>query len=144
MFRLSLSTFRERWPLFIGAVLTVCLGVALVQSSLLILVSAASPDIPAGLPPEVADHLRDGYTGAITLLAMTLGLSAFLAIFIVSSTFAFTVAQRRRDLALRGSSAARSGRCGGCCCPRRWCSGWPAPGSGCRSGWPRCGSSPGC
>lgn len=100
MFRLSLSTFRERWPLFIGAVLTVCLGVALVQSSLLILVSAASPDIPADLPPEAADRLRDGYTGAITLLGMTLGLSVFLAIFIVSSTFAFTVAQRRRDLAL--------------------------------------------
>ena len=31
---------------------------------------------------------------------MTLGFAAFLAVFIVSSTFAFTVAQRRRDLAL--------------------------------------------
>lgn len=82
MFALSLSTFRERWQLFLGAIFTVLLGVALVQSSLLILISATA------------------YVEAITLLAMTLGIAAFLAVFIVSSTFAFTIAQRRRDLAL--------------------------------------------
>ncbi|WP_116101659.1 FtsX-like permease family protein [Amycolatopsis thermalba] len=86
MLRLSWNTFTDRWTLFLGAILTVCLGVALVQSSLLILVSAAT----AG--GEVVE--------AITLLALTLGISAFLAVFIVSSTFAFTVDQRRRDLAL--------------------------------------------
>jgi putative ABC transport system permease protein len=100
VFSLSLSTFRDRWPLFIGAILTVAMGVALVQSSLLILVSAASPHIPAGLPPLDAAQLRDIYEAGIALLGMTLGLSVFLAVFIVSSTFAFTVAQRRRDLAL--------------------------------------------
>ncbi|RBM16020.1 ABC transporter permease [Prauserella sp. PE36] len=84
MLRLSWSTFRERWQLFIGAIVTVCLGVALVQSSLLILVTAAT----------------SGLVEAIALLAITLGVSTFLAVFIVSSTFAFTVAQRRRDLAL--------------------------------------------
>ncbi|HVW40545.1 MAG TPA: FtsX-like permease family protein [Amycolatopsis sp.] len=82
MFALSLSTFRERWQLFLGAIVTVVLGVALVQSSLLVLVSGTS------------------YVEAVTLLAMTLGIAAFLAIFIVGSTFAFTIAQRRRDLAL--------------------------------------------
>ncbi|MGI6871135.1 FtsX-like permease family protein [Amycolatopsis sp. 3B14] len=86
MLRLSWNTFTDRWPLFLGAILTVCLGVALVQSSLLILVSAAT----AG--GEVVE--------AVTLLGLTLGISVFLAVFIVSSTFAFTVAQRRRDLAL--------------------------------------------
>ncbi|MEU0463693.1 FtsX-like permease family protein [Amycolatopsis sp. NPDC006131] len=86
MLRLSWNTFTDRWTLFLGAILTVCLGVALVQSSLLILVSAAT----AG--GEVVE--------AVTLLGLTLGISAFLAVFIVSSTFAFTVAQRRRDLAL--------------------------------------------
>jgi len=84
--RLSWNTFTDRWPLFLGAILTVCLGVALVQSSLLILVAAAGGD------GDVA--------GAVALLGLTLGISAFLAVFIVSSTFAFTVAQRRRDLAL--------------------------------------------
>jgi putative ABC transport system permease protein len=100
VFRLSLSTFAERWQIFVGAILTVCFGVALVQSALLILVSAAGAPIPPGLPPLVAQQLSDGYTGAITLLAMTLGFATFLAVFIVSATFAFTVAQRRRDLAL--------------------------------------------
>ncbi|ASR35168.1 hypothetical protein BAY61_09425 [Prauserella marina] len=84
MLRLSFSTFAQRWPLFVGAILTVCLGVGLVQSSLLILISAAT----------------GGYVEAITLLAITLAVSVFLAVFIVSSTFAFTVAQRRKDLAL--------------------------------------------
>ena len=82
MFALSLATFRERSQLFVGAIVTVVLGVALVQSSLLVLLSATA-------------HVE-----AITLVAMTLGIAAFLAVFIVSSTFAFTIAQRRRDLAL--------------------------------------------
>ena len=48
MFRLSLSTFRDRWPLFIGAMLSVAVGVALVESSLRILAAAATPPIPPG------------------------------------------------------------------------------------------------
>lgn len=100
MFRLSFNTFAERWPLFIGAILTVAIGVALEQSSLLILVSAASPDIPPGLDPMAEAEMRDAYVGAVSLLGITLGIAYILAIFIVSSTFAFTVAQRRRDLAL--------------------------------------------
>jgi putative ABC transport system permease protein len=100
MLRLSWSTFRERWQLFVGAIITVCLGVALVQSSLLVLIAAAVPEIPDGLPPAEESALRDGYVGAISLLSMILGLATFVAVFIVASTFAFTVAQRRRDLAL--------------------------------------------
>jgi putative ABC transport system permease protein len=98
--RLSLSTFRERWTLFVGATITVTLGVALVQSSLQILISVASPVLPPGLSDDQAAQLRAGYLVATTLLAMILGIAAFLAVFIVASTFAFTVAQRRRDLAL--------------------------------------------
>ena len=100
MLRLSWSTFTERWPLFIGAALTVCLGVALVQSSLLVLISAATLHVPAGLSASDATRFTEGASVAVTVSALTLGFSAFLAVFIVSSTFAFTVAQRRRDLAL--------------------------------------------
>ena len=100
MIRLSWATFRERWPLFVGAVVAVAVGVALVQASLLTLVSAARPTIPHGLPPDQELLLRDGYTGAVSLAGMMVGISAFVAVFIVASTFAFTVAQRRRDLAL--------------------------------------------
>ncbi|WP_432535001.1 ABC transporter permease [Kineococcus arenarius] len=37
---------------------------------------------------------------AVTVLAVTLALAAFLAVLVIASTFAFTVDQRRRDLAL--------------------------------------------
>jgi putative ABC transport system permease protein len=100
MLRMSWSTFRDRWQVFVGAIITVCLGVALVQSSLLTLVSAATAKIPPGLSSAEERALRSGYEGASALLGTTVGLAAFVAIFIVSSTFAFTVAQRRRDLAL--------------------------------------------
>ncbi|MFI0447143.1 FtsX-like permease family protein [Actinomadura sp. 6N118] len=100
MVRLSLSTFRERWPLFAGAILTVTLGVALVQSSILVLLSTGEPEIPPGVSGKEAEQIREGYVGAATLLGMAVPLAVFLAVFIVGSTFAFTVAQRRRELAL--------------------------------------------
>ncbi|MEU4645826.1 FtsX-like permease family protein, partial [Micromonospora sp. NPDC023814] len=82
MLTLSIAIFRERWQLFTGAIVTVMLGVAIVQSSLLIIASAGR------------------YGEAIAVLGLALGVSVFLAIFVVSATFAFTIAQRRRDLAL--------------------------------------------
>ena len=100
MIRLSWGTFRDRWPLFVGAIVAVAVGVALVQASLLTLISAATPSIPTGLPHDQELLLRDGYTGAVSMAGMMTGISAFVAVFIVASTFAFTVAQRRRDLAL--------------------------------------------
>ena len=60
MLRMSWSPFRDRWQVFIGAVLTVSVGVALVQSSLLILIAAATPTIPAGLSEAEATAIRDG------------------------------------------------------------------------------------
>lgn len=100
MLRLSWSTFRERWQLFLGSIVTVSIGVALVQSSLLILVTAASFDAPATLSAMARARLQHSYVTAISLVGITLALAVFLTVFIVSSTFAFTVAQRRRDLAL--------------------------------------------
>src|SRR5262245_22470744 len=97
---MSWSTFRERWQVFVGAIVTVCFDLALVQSSLLTLVSAATAKIPPGLSAAEARELSDGYAGAVSLLGITVGLAVFVAVFIVASTFAFTVAQRRRDLAL--------------------------------------------
>jgi putative ABC transport system permease protein len=96
----SWRTVRDRWQVFVGSVVTVCLGVALVQASLLTLISAATAEVPAGLTVAEDRALRTGYTFATVLLAEVLGVSAFVAVFVVSSTFAFTVAQRRRDLAL--------------------------------------------
>ena len=49
MFTMSWSTFRERWQLFVGSVLTVSVGVALVQASLLTLLAAVASATPPGL-----------------------------------------------------------------------------------------------
>ena len=100
MFEFSLYTFRERWQLFVGSILTVAVGVGLMQASLRVLIAAQDPPVPAGASVIEAARIRESYDGATTLMGMTMLLSAFLAIFVVSSTFAFTVAQRRRDLAL--------------------------------------------
>lgn len=110
MFRLSLSTFRERWPLFLGAIITVCLGVALVQSSLLTLISATTAEVPAGVPPLQAARMADAYESSVSLMGVSMGFSVFLAVFIVSSTFAFTVAQRRKELALLRMTGASRGQ----------------------------------
>jgi putative ABC transport system permease protein len=100
MFQMSFSTFRERWELFVGAILSVAVGVALVQAAMLVLVATGDPRIPPGLSRQAADKIREGFVGASTVMGMTAFLATFLAVFIVSSTFSFTVAQRRRDLAL--------------------------------------------
>ncbi|NJP95119.1 FtsX-like permease family protein [Nonomuraea sp. FMUSA5-5] len=100
MLRLAWAGVAERWSLFVGAVLAVCLGVALVQSSLLLLISAATWEAPAGLPAIERMRFEEGMLVAVTVIAVSLGLSAFLAVFVIGSTFAFTVAQRRRDFAL--------------------------------------------
>lgn len=100
MLRLSWNTFRERWQLFLGSILTVGIGVALVQSSLLVLVAAATYAPPASLSTLERAQLWDDSTVAIPVIGLTLALALFLTVFIISSTFAFTVAQRRKELAL--------------------------------------------
>ena len=100
MLRMSWSTFRDRWQVFIGAIVTVSLGVALAQASLLALVSAESPTVPPGLSPAEETALRDGLANAVDLLGIMVGISIFVAFFVVGSTFSFTVAQRSRDFAL--------------------------------------------
>ncbi|WP_229067507.1 FtsX-like permease family protein [Actinoplanes sp. DH11] len=100
MMRLSWAGLRDRRSLFLGAVLTVCAGVALVQSSLLLLVTAATLDPPAGASPIARMRFAESNEALVAVLAVTLGLAGLLAVFIIASTFAFAVEQRRRELAL--------------------------------------------
>jgi putative ABC transport system permease protein len=100
MVRLSWAGFRERWTLFIGAALTVCFGVALVQSSLVLLLSALTLEPPAGTSPLGRMRFDEANGASAALISVTLGFAALFAVFIISSTFAFTVEQRRRDMAL--------------------------------------------
>jgi putative ABC transport system permease protein len=100
MIRTSWSTFRDRWQLFVGAISATAIGVALVQASLLTLLSAVHPHVPPGISWNEELVIREGYAGAVSLAAIMMAISTFVAVFVVSSTFAFTVAQRRRDFAL--------------------------------------------
>lgn len=100
MLRMSWSGSTERASLFVGALITVCLGVALVQSSLLLLLAAATSQAPAGASAVAAMRFAESRLVTVTVVSVSLGLAAFLAVFVIGSTFAFTVAQRRRDLAL--------------------------------------------
>jgi putative ABC transport system permease protein len=49
MWALSWTTLRDRWQLFVGAIITVALAVAWTQASLLALVTAATADVPGKL-----------------------------------------------------------------------------------------------
>ncbi|MDR7277315.1 FtsX-like permease family protein [Catenuloplanes atrovinosus] len=109
MLSLSWAGFRERWTLFIGATVTVALGVGLVQSSLLLLISAATLAPPDGASPIARMRFATATEASVALIAVTLGFAALLAVFIISSTFAFAVEQRRRDLALLRLAGASRG-----------------------------------
>ncbi|MEU4606535.1 ABC transporter permease [Kribbella sp. NPDC023972] len=100
MIRLSLGAVRDRWQLFAGAVVAVALGVGLVQSGLQVLAATDRPALPAGLSGYERAQVREGYVGAATLVGMSVMLAVFLTVFIVSTTFGFTVVQRRRELGL--------------------------------------------
>ncbi len=100
MLTLSWNTFRERWQLFIGSILTVGFGVALVQSSLLILLAAVAFEPPPGLSTLARAQMLNSSMLAVPVIGITLALALMLTIVIVSSTFAFTVSQRRKELGL--------------------------------------------
>ncbi|WIB25997.1 ABC transporter permease [Curtobacterium sp. MCSS17_015] len=100
MNRIALSGFRERWQTYVGAIVTVALGVGLVQASLLLLLSVLGMQ-PAADAGALTQARSDGSRiVAVTVVSVTLGFAAFLAVSIIASTFAFSVTERRRDLAL--------------------------------------------
>ncbi|TDE33271.1 FtsX-like permease family protein [Actinomadura sp. 6K520] len=100
MLILSWNSFRQRWPLFVGAALSLAVGVALVSSAVQLAASATPPHPPAGLTALERERLRAGYDDVATIMIIAAILAAFLTVFIVATTFVFTVDQRRRDLAL--------------------------------------------
>ena len=98
MLAMAVHTFRERWTLFVGTLLCVTLGVALVESSVLLLQAAKRL--------EAATQHSTAASDVEVFMGITLMVSAFLSVFIIGSTFAFTVNERRRDLALLRLSGA--------------------------------------
>jgi putative ABC transport system permease protein len=107
---ISLRSVRHWWALFAGAFITLCLGTALVGVTAAGM--AATFRVPAtsgGPVVTVADGsgvrhtiaLNDPDMGGIqSILALAGVVSGFITIVVVAGTFAFSVALRRRDMAL--------------------------------------------
>ncbi|TDV56084.1 FtsX-like permease family protein [Actinophytocola oryzae] len=99
MLTLTFAGLRDRWPLLLGAVLSVAAGVALVASALTVARSATPPDV-GGLGERAAAAVRESFDGVATAMIISAILAGLLTVFVVATTFAFTVAERRRDIAL--------------------------------------------
>ncbi|MFJ3404988.1 FtsX-like permease family protein [Promicromonospora sp. NPDC090134] len=110
MNRLGVSGFVERRQTYVGALVTVTFGVGLVQSSLLLLLSVAGMEPAAGADAVARAGFDSARLVALTVVSVTLGFGAFLAVFIIASTFAFSVTERRRDLALLRIVGADAGQ----------------------------------
>lgn len=99
MLALTLGGLRERWPLFLGALLSVAVGIALVASAMTVAASATPPDLP-GLSPREAYEMHDAFDAVAVVMIISTLIAGLLTVFIVATTFAFTVAERRRDIGL--------------------------------------------
>jgi putative ABC transport system permease protein len=89
MLTTALQTLRQRWMLFAGAFVALALGVGLIASTTTVLIASTRPAQPSDALDDVP-----------SLMAVTASIACFVAVFVVASTFAFTVAQRRREVAL--------------------------------------------
>ena len=110
MIRLAIRTFTDRWQLFVGTVLAITAGVAIVHAGMTIILGIENATAPEGLGPADADAFNQSASGASTLTGMTVMLGAFLTIFVVGSTFSFAVDQRRGDLAVLRLGGVTSGQ----------------------------------
>ncbi|WP_371617720.1 FtsX-like permease family protein [Streptomyces sp. NBC_00454] len=88
MLKIALRSLRRRWMTQVGTFVAVALGVALM--TVMGLGLAASAALPPG-----ADVV-----GLVSLLGTAGGVSSFVSVFVVASTFSYAVAQRRRELGL--------------------------------------------
>ncbi|NUP19623.1 MAG: ABC transporter permease [Streptomyces sp.] len=85
----AVATLRKRWLGFVGSFVALTLGVALIAAAgLLVSTSTGLENIDPSAP-----SLKK-------LLIFMAGMSGFVSIFVVASTFAFAVAGRRRETAL--------------------------------------------
>lgn len=85
----AVATLRKRWLGFAGSFVALTLGVALIAATGLLVTTSA------GL--ENSDPTAPSLKKLLTFMA---GMSGFVSLFVVASTFAFAVAGRRRETAL--------------------------------------------
>lgn len=96
MLSLSRRTVRRAWPPYLGAFVALACGVALIAVTVLLIDAVDASMNRTGITPAERTQLDD--LGA--MLGMMSGVSLFMAIFVVASTFGFVVAARQRELGL--------------------------------------------
>ncbi|AUG78178.1 hypothetical protein CFP65_3382 [Kitasatospora sp. MMS16-BH015] len=85
---IAAATLRRRWLAFLGSFLALALGVAVMAAAGLLLNTTMGED---SLPGAPSLHKLVGFMAAM---------AGFVSVFVVSSTFAFAVAQRRQETAM--------------------------------------------
>ncbi len=119
MWRLSLRSVRHYWALHLGTFVALVLGVALIGVSGATLAATWAVRQPSGAGGRSVT-LRDGsgarhtlvggtvdMGGVQSVLAMAGVISAFVTVFVIAGTCAFSVALRRRDMGLLRLVGAR-------------------------------------
>ncbi|MER5780582.1 ABC transporter permease [Streptomyces mobaraensis] len=96
------ASLRKRWTAFAGSFVALALGVALIGATGLLTEAAADIESPDPAAPSLKK-----------LLTFTAGVSGFVSVFVVASTFAFAVAARRRETALLRAVGATPRQVGG-------------------------------
>ncbi|WP_101785907.1 FtsX-like permease family protein [Nonomuraea indica] len=94
LFTVAWLTLRSRTSGFAGAVVALTLGVAFAGAATSMLASGAA------LPPHTPASVREAVAESGALLVMLAVIGVFVTVFVVSGTFAFIVAQRRKELAV--------------------------------------------
>jgi putative ABC transport system permease protein len=96
MMRLSRQTVRHSWPPYVGALVALTFGVALLGVAVDVGVAVERTGHTAGLSREDRAQLAD----LTSLFGIMSGVAMFMTVFVVGSTFGFVVASRRRQLGL--------------------------------------------
>jgi putative ABC transport system permease protein len=96
MMRLSRQTVRQTWRPYVGALVAVAFGVALLTMAISVGVAVDHTGDRAGVTAEERMQLSD----LAALFGTMSGIAVFMSIFVVGSTFGFVIATRRRQLGL--------------------------------------------
>ncbi|MEJ6550360.1 hypothetical protein PQI66_12480 [Corynebacterium sp. USCH3] len=64
---LAARTFADRWQLFIGTVLAVTIGVAIIHAGMTIILGVEGAAVPETVPPEQVEDFHQAAEGASTL-----------------------------------------------------------------------------
>lgn len=94
--RLSRQTVRRSWPAYVGALVALSFGTLLLSLTVTLVGATAQATDRPGVTTAERMQLDD----LSSLFGFMAGISLFMAMFVVASTFGFVVATRRRELGL--------------------------------------------